>query len=224
MENLNLAGFKVIKTQIDLDLVETVYNQIQSEFDNMDPQNLRSGLDQTNGVGYQWAKTLPEINQQLYPAIKQAYDIDQTDIEIIDSWILLQTDERWINNPVHDHRGGGSLVIVVYIMADPQTDSISFFDDAGNESKLYVQAGDVLLFPSVAKHKPNPSTNSNFNRISYNIALNKIEQETEESKSRMDVCNACDRLMQPVKICKECYCFMPAKTLIPISVCPLGKW
>ena len=224
MEELNLSGYKGFKTQINLDLMETLYTEILQDFANITSQNLRSGTDHSTGVGYQWAKTYPDINSQILEQIGTAYNVDPTSYEFTDNWVLVQTNESWIDNPVHDHKGGGSLVVVVYIMADPTTDSISFFDDVGNETRVPIQSGDVLIFPSLAPHKPNPTSSTNHKRVSYNMTLNRQETETPESKSRMDICNACDRLMQPVKICKECHCFMPAKVLIPIIECPLGKW
>ncbi len=41
--------------------------------------------------------------------------------------------------------------------------------------------------------------------------------------ARMKVCLDCDRLT-PIKTCKECGCFMVAKTKLTDATCPLGKW
>ena len=41
--------------------------------------------------------------------------------------------------------------------------------------------------------------------------------------ARMKVCLDCDRLT-PIKTCKECGCFMVAKTKLEKATCPLGKW
>ena len=224
MEELNLSGYKGFKLQLDLNLVEPLYDQLLTEFKQARVNMLRSGIDRSTGVGYQWAKTYSNIVDAIKTQIGTAYNADPADYEVIDSWVLLQPNESWIDNPIHDHKGGGTLVAVVYIMADPSSDSISFFDDVGTETRVPVQTGDVLLFPALAPHKPNPTVSSNYTRISYNITFTRKEKETPESKSRMDICNACDRLMKPVKICKECHCFMPAKVLIPIVECPLGKW
>jgi hypothetical protein len=224
MEKLTLAGALVLKTRLDLDLVETLYHSTLTEFENLDPIHLRSGANKTTGPGYQWKKTITEIDSVIKPLLAKHYDVAISKFTTTDSWLLLQTDEEWIDNPVHDHKGAGSVVVVCYLMTDPATDSISFFDDGDNESILPVMPGDVLIFSSSVKHRPNKTTTNIVKRVSYNLSFNVEQDETEESKSRMEICNGCDRLMQPVKICKECYCFMPAKTLIPISVCPLGKW
>ena len=224
MEKITVAGSVVLKTQINLDLVELLYPQILLEFDNLDPIHLRSGADKTPGPGYQWKKTITEIDNIIKPLLATHYDTSIEKFTTTDSWLLLQTNEPWINNQPHDHQGGGSLVVVAYIMADPETDSISFFDDGGNEEVMPIMPGDVLVFNSSIKHRPNKTTNASIKRISYNTTFIVEQETTPESISRMEICNSCDRLMTPVKICKECYCFMPAKTLIPISTCPLGKW
>ena len=44
------------------------------------------------------------------------------------------------------------------------------------------------------------------------------------SKQRYQICKECDRFITSVKVCKECYCFMPAKTMIEGADCPIGKW
>jgi hypothetical protein len=48
--------------------------------------------------------------------------------------------------------------------------------------------------------------------------------ETELSKQRMDICRSCEFLISLTKQCKKCGCFMPAKTIIEKSKCPIGKW
>jgi hypothetical protein len=53
----------------------------------------------------------------------------------------------------------------------------------------------------------------------------KIERVPDEiAKSRYDICLSCDRLFQSTKQCKECGCFMNAKTKLPHASCPIGKW
>lgn len=225
MEKLNQSGSVVLRDQFtDLDFMETLYSNIVSEFQSKSPSDFRSGGTKLAGPGYQWAKTIPEIDNFIIPRLAEHFSVPVEKFEIIDRWVLLQTTESWIDNKFHNHLGGGSGVVVAYIMTNPATDSISFADDGSNESKLSVVPGQILAFSSSVKHKPNPTTESLVFRISYNFTYNIKQDETEESKTRMEICNACDKLMQPVKICKECYCFMPAKTLIPISTCPIGKW
>ena len=44
------------------------------------------------------------------------------------------------------------------------------------------------------------------------------------AEGRMTVCKECDRYNSKLKLCKECMCFMPAKTLWTGQICPLDKW
>lgn len=55
--------------------------------------------------------------------------------------------------------------------------------------------------------------------------LDKRKYTTEEiSKERLAICETCPRLFKATKTCKECGCFMTAKTKLKNAVCPLGKW
>ena len=44
------------------------------------------------------------------------------------------------------------------------------------------------------------------------------------SKKRYDICKSCDRFKKLIKICEVCLCFMPTKTKLKDSKCPLNKW
>lgn len=46
----------------------------------------------------------------------------------------------------------------------------------------------------------------------------------EEAADRLNICKACPRLIPGLLQCKECGCFMKAKTLIKHATCPLHKW
>ena len=46
----------------------------------------------------------------------------------------------------------------------------------------------------------------------------------EEQRKRLEICHSCDRLIKLTTQCKECGCFMNAKTALPHAFCPLGKW
>lgn len=55
--------------------------------------------------------------------------------------------------------------------------------------------------------------------------LHSSNYTTKQIRSkRFDICKGCDRLFQPTKSCKECGCFMAAKTWLKDADCPLGKW
>lgn len=44
------------------------------------------------------------------------------------------------------------------------------------------------------------------------------------AKERYAICKECDAFSNIVKVCGECYCFMPAKVLLKDMECPVGKW
>jgi len=46
----------------------------------------------------------------------------------------------------------------------------------------------------------------------------------EESEKRFDICKSCPKLIKLTKQCKECGCFMAAKTKLEAATCPIGKW
>jgi membrane protease subunit (stomatin/prohibitin family) len=47
--------------------------------------------------------------------------------------------------------------------------------------------------------------------------------ELEEANRRLSVCYKCPSFTK-VKTCKECGCFMVAKTRLKDATCPLDKW
>lgn len=44
------------------------------------------------------------------------------------------------------------------------------------------------------------------------------------AKKRYIICKQCDEFIDYIMVCKVCYCFMPGKTRLKESECPLGKW
>lgn len=53
---------------------------------------------------------------------------------------------------------------------------------------------------------------------------NKPKSEQELVDYRMSICENCPEFIQLSKQCKKCGCFMPLKTKLKESKCPLGKW
>lgn len=47
---------------------------------------------------------------------------------------------------------------------------------------------------------------------------------TEDAGVRMDICNVCPEIIPLTKQCKQCGCFMAAKTRLKEAKCPLNKW
>ena len=44
------------------------------------------------------------------------------------------------------------------------------------------------------------------------------------AKQRIEICRSCEHYWEKLKVCSHCYCFMPAKSRITSSKCPVGKW
>lgn len=51
-----------------------------------------------------------------------------------------------------------------------------------------------------------------------------IIADTDIAKQRLDTCLRCPRLNTHTNTCKECGCFVHAKTKLTRASCPLGKW
>jgi len=47
---------------------------------------------------------------------------------------------------------------------------------------------------------------------------------SEVAEERMQVCATCDYFNMDYATCQQCGCFMPAKTKLSTSHCPIGKW
>lgn len=53
----------------------------------------------------------------------------------------------------------------------------------------------------------------------------KTEWASEElATQRFDICKQCPQLIKGINQCKECGCFMAAKTRLSRAECPLHKW
>jgi hypothetical protein len=46
----------------------------------------------------------------------------------------------------------------------------------------------------------------------------------EDRNVRYDICKSCEHFISLTAQCSQCGCFMKAKTYIPFSECPVGKW
>jgi hypothetical protein len=44
------------------------------------------------------------------------------------------------------------------------------------------------------------------------------------ARERYAICKSCDEFNDTVKLCKQCGCFMPAKSTVAYTSCPIGKW
>lgn len=46
----------------------------------------------------------------------------------------------------------------------------------------------------------------------------------ETAKSKYSICLTCEQFYPRLKLCKNCFCFMPAKVRVIGTHCPEGKW
>jgi len=46
----------------------------------------------------------------------------------------------------------------------------------------------------------------------------------EERNVRYDICKSCEHFVSLTSQCTKCGCIMTAKTYLPFSECPVGKW
>jgi hypothetical protein len=51
-------------------------------------------------------------------------------------------------------------------------------------------------------------------------------QTVDESvkQERLAICYSCSSFNEKIQMCKECGCYMPAKTLFASTQCPVNKW
>jgi hypothetical protein len=56
------------------------------------------------------------------------------------------------------------------------------------------------------------------------INPNNYVKDLSISNKRFQICKECPELIKLTKTCKQCGCFMKAKTLLEAATCPLGKW
>jgi len=55
-------------------------------------------------------------------------------------------------------------------------------------------------------------------------AAGMVFAEKETQRRRMALCHRCDEFIKITNQCKQCGCFMAAKTRLKYAECPLGKW
>lgn len=51
-----------------------------------------------------------------------------------------------------------------------------------------------------------------------------LAENKRQGKIKLDICKQCENLTMSTRMCKICHCFMPAKTRLPGTKCPIGKW
>jgi hypothetical protein len=125
-------------------------------------------ISPTTGPGYQYLVQQTDEVVRCVTMIKAALATitGGNEYRVSDTWYLLQTNEAWIDNPIHQHLTA-EWVACVYINTNPG-DSIEFVDEAGVGAELFPVPGTIFVFPATAKHRPMPTTGADY-RISMNM-------------------------------------------------------
>ena len=54
--------------------------------------------------------------------------------------------------------------------------------------------------------------------------MTKLDKLKSLAKERYSICQTCEFKINGANLCRKCGCFIPAKTILPITSCPIGKW
>lgn len=63
-----------------------------------------------------------------------------------------------------------------------------------------------------------------FDVVKDHITNNVQKSDKDIINNRIQICNTCDTLTKPFRICASCGCQVDAKVRYEKSTCPLGKW
>jgi hypothetical protein len=183
-EKLSIGNNEVLKGSMSSELILNLQKEIEAEFSSAYEISKESDTEiflfrtpnnlETPGVGpgYQFTPketdTMVVFRTHLVESILQAKN---EMYRINEYWALLQTNEDWIQNPVHQHLTA-DIVAVVYVSVN-DGDSIEFRDADGFSENYVPSEGDLLIFKGDAYHKPNKNTGTK-HRISLNLELGLI--------------------------------------------------
>jgi len=70
-----------------------------------------------------------------------------------------------------------------------------------------------------------PKKNYGVIQAAKDLISGKLElAEPEVQQKRIDICNSCEVQNKATKVCTACGCFLPAKTRLLQSTCPMDLW
>lgn len=61
-------------------------------------------------------------------------------------------------------------------------------------------------------------------RLERNSLVSSFSVTKEQRNIRLDKCKSCEHFLKLTASCKECGCFMKAKTWLSSAKCPVDKW
>ena len=236
MKNMQLAGNRVLSHTMSSDELLQFklrvhgyekFNELLESSRSDSISYFRTPLDVNTpqpGPGYQYDPNDDSIRKAFSDYVCNVInDFFGATLVVKDLWYLYQTNDQWINNPVHLHMTA-EWIAVMYLDVN-EGDTIQFFDAANNMEEYAPSFGEVLFFPATALHKPGP--NAGNKRLTLNAELGRAElspEEVESIRTRMSVCKGCDKFNATTQKCSECSCYIPMKIANLASSCPIGKW
>ena len=65
-----------------------------------------------------------------------------------------------------------------------------------------------------------------FNKLKEKLAPHQwnIRVPEEERNQRLEICNGCEYFKESIKMCSQCGCHIPSKSIFYFSECPQDKW
>ena len=131
---------------------------------SMDPKS--------TGPGYQYE---PE-NRELFLKYEKylntvLLDKVEKQYKVSDMWYLYQTDEEWVDNPIHQHLTSDK-VAVIYLINNDQDNIIFYDNNKKNSLTYYPKKGEIVVFNSDTFHKPGTTVGTK--RLSLNVELNTL--------------------------------------------------
>lgn len=63
-----------------------------------------------------------------------------------------------------------------------------------------------------------------FDAIKDSMSGKLIISDNEKIQKRIEICNVCDKLTKPFRLCSKCGCLVDSKVKLNEASCPLGKW
>lgn len=231
MVELLRADNKIFSHQMDVDSIFPYrlrvdgYNLFNDLYSKSKENNLfktpANFLEPSSGPGYQFVAFLDtDYKEYICNLINSKVD---SELEIKESWYLYQTNDAWVNNPVHTHMTA-DWIAVTYLDVKPG-DAIEFHDKNNNVETYEPKFGEILFFPGSTMHKPAPNISQK--RLSLNIELGRkiiSEQERSITIHRVSTCKGCDKFNEVTSFCTEDNSYIPVKVTQMTSSCPINKW
>lgn len=114
-----------------------------------------------------------------------------------------------------------------------EIEDIDLFDLKNGEHELSIQIFNIdgneiinnkTTFTIYDKQEDGKDEDGNEDVTPLDLLSSKNYTTKEIRNDRFNMCKACPRLFKPTRTCKECGCFMAAKTWLKEASCPIGKW